>query len=104
MVEGTAVWEAKLGEFSLPVSEFRDAVQVFHTHFLATMEDRVIAARQDWSRPDVKLDLNQLEKEQYDRATWLDRVFHSASREHDWEEVRLAISRMEKEIRQTDEN
>ena len=72
-------WEAVYGEVTLPVTQFIEAVISFHERFIAAMEERVQEAHAHWSRPDIKIDLTQLAREQQTRSGELAKRLAQAS-------------------------
>lgn len=93
------VWTAQVGEITLPVDDFLSAVQSFHVALLDAMGKRVAAALADWTRPEIVLDLPQLEREQQERRNWLEYAIapHAVEqrRGYDWSTVRTALTRLE---------
>ena len=82
-------WESLGGKIQLPYARFLDEVSSFHTRLFSAMEERVQEAKNSWPRPDVALDLDQLEKEQHDRFYRLDRALERAATKTatDWNAV-----------------
>ena len=94
--EGIAVWEANLGEMTMPVTEFLEEVRSFHERLMAAMAERVDAVRSGALRPEIAIDIKWLVKEQEDRSTWLDNTLTMRRQHQDWDEVRKAISTIER--------
>lgn len=96
--EGCPVWAAQSGEQVLPVGVFLDEVRDFDTRFMAAMAARVNAACENWPRPDVAIDLDQLASEQRERAGWLARSLARLAQRapEDWDAILDAIARIER--------
>ncbi len=101
-IEGIPVWETQQGEVTLSVSEFIAAVESFHERFLSAMGQRVDEAVAAWPRPDVKIDIAQLAREQEEREGWLERPISpwAQERRHKtlWDEVRAAMTTVTHEL------
>ena len=59
---------------------------------MAAMQERIRGARSNWSRPDVKLDVERLEAEQTERRGLVEAALRSR-RPTDWQAVQVALSR-----------
>lgn len=93
------VWSSPKGDAIMSVSAFRDELIRFDRELIAAMHARVDAVEENWSRPEVKIDVVQLHREHADRATWLERALDvPRHREHPWEAVVDAVVELEREI------
>ena len=95
-LDALPVWEATAGEIILPVSAFVEEVRSFHERFMAAMSERVVAVLAGGLRQDIKIDLDQLVREQQDRSTWLTNALNRKPPEQDWDKVRRAINTVER--------
>ncbi len=87
-----ALWEPVCGHVVLPVEEFLSEVQTFDRAFLGSMGERVDALLGANGRPGVFIDLQQLEREQRDRATWLQTALgRPRGVASDWESARQLL-------------
>lgn len=94
--EGIAVWSATSGEIIMPVAAFVEEVTSFHERLMAAMAKRVDAVLSGVLRPEITVDLDWLVKEQEDRSTWLQNTLTMRRQNQNWEEVRAAISTIER--------
>lgn len=94
--EGILVWDATLGEITMPVTEFLAEVTSFHERLMAAMAERVEAVLSGALHPEIAINLDGLVKEQEDRATWLENTLTMRRQNQDWNEVRAAISTVER--------
>lgn len=95
VLDGIVVWQEAVGSVDLTVGEFLDAVCSFDAWFIAAMGERVGQVREHWSCPEVFIDIDALEKQQTDRATWLERVLGSTSWKYEWDLARAAVQEIE---------
>jgi len=92
--DGVPVWAATTGMHTMAVSTFLAEVRGFHARFMQAMEERIKVARSGWPRPDIRLDIDQLEQGQVWRSGYLTEVLASEADETEWESVREAINRL----------
>jgi hypothetical protein len=77
----------------LPVERFVADLRAFHVRLMEAMADRVWAARADWSRSDVAIDLDGLEQEHTWRVQWGDVMLDAAAEQAtDWDAVLGAVA------------
>ena len=91
-----AVWDATFGEITMPTTAFMEEVTSFHERLMAAMAERVDAVLAGALRPEIAVNLDWLVKEQEDRATWLQNTLTMRQQHQDWNEVRAAISTIER--------
>ena len=84
---GAALWHPVAGHLTLPLDRFVAELRAFDRAFLAAMGERVQSLRRSNGRQGVRIDLEQLEAEQRERATWLERAL-SRSATDDWAKAR----------------
>ena len=96
MDDGVPVWDATFGEITMPVAAFVEEVTSFHERLMAAMAKRVDAVLSGVLRPEITVDLDWLVKEQEDRSTWLQNTLTMRRQNQNWEEVRAAISTIER--------
>ncbi|MEZ4712786.1 MAG: DUF5984 family protein [Caldilineaceae bacterium] len=77
-IDGIPVWTAIQGTFTLPISTFIDEIRSLDERLIKAMQERVTVAQNQWPRPDVRVDISILIREQKERATWLDQTFVGA--------------------------
>ncbi len=94
--EGVPVWDAAFGEITMPVIEYVAEVTSFHERLMAAMAERVDAVRSGAFWPETAVNLDGLIKEQENRATWLQNTLTMRQQHQDWDEVRAAISTIER--------
>jgi hypothetical protein len=99
-LDGLPVWEATTGEVTMPVSAFMEEVTSFHARLLTAMEMRVAAARKNWPRPEVEIDLNALAREQKRRSGWLANAWGQDQQDFSWDYIRLALAEINRHIQQ----
>jgi hypothetical protein len=90
--EAAALWVPTDGELRLPVAEFLDELRAFDSRLFAEMGERVRRLRAAGGRPGVAIDLDSLEWEQRDRATWLDTALARQSEPEDLAPARRLIA------------
>jgi len=73
--EGTPVWTARKGVFSLPVPQFIEEIRAFDYRLIQAMQDHVNSICQHWSRPEITIDLKSLVSEQEERSLSMERAF-----------------------------
>lgn len=88
------VWLTPRGKFTVPAGEFKSAVYGFLHDVLTAMQDRVdsIQAR-GWDRPDCKLDIAQLVREQGQRTARV-KELQERRPDTDWEAIRTLLARL----------
>lgn len=69
---GTDLWEPVEGTTSFSVERFLAETRAFDRAFMAAMGERVEAVVQNGGIPGLSMDLDWLQHEQRDRATWLE--------------------------------
>lgn len=91
--DGKPIWKATSGRLELPIDDFHAEVSGFHDRLMHAMSERVMAARDSWTRKDVRVDVPQLADEQRDRQTWLANALRRAAvlEPTDWEAVAEGI-------------
>lgn len=71
-VENIPVWSATFGNYKISKKDFIKEVKEFDEMLIKQMNERVKTICQIWSKPEIKVDCEQLKNEQNNRATWLD--------------------------------
>jgi len=89
-VENIPVWSAELGNYRIDKKDFVNEVRKFNNSLISQMEDRVESIRRNWSKPEIKIDFENLKNEQKIRATWLTLALNER-RKTNWNEVISAI-------------
>ena len=95
-INGIPVWQATVGEITLPAAVFLDALQSFDKRFLAAMQERVESVRASRSHSEIMIDVAALEAEQSERTERIEDAFRPPSRAYSWDEVREAIAIIER--------
>lgn len=88
------VWSAQNGSFSMPRSQFLDHVHRFNDELISQMEKRVAGICREWNRPDIFIDCPALQREQEDRAIWLQNALGKSPSQVDWTKVMDAVVRI----------
>ena len=94
---GIPKWQAMLGELTMPAAQFVDELTSFDARLLAAMADRIESIKQGWSRPEIAIDVAQLDREQRERSTWLPAAL-ARPEDVDWDDVRRAMDRIRVEV------
>ncbi len=96
---GIPVWAAAMGEVTMPVADFIDAVNDFADGFLAAMAERVQSVQTHWSRPEIAIDTQELMRSQQAHALLPDAALNpwawDVRRGVSWDEVRAAIAHID---------
>ncbi len=95
-LEGLPVWANTSGESELLATEFVAEVRSFDVRLIQAMAKRVDAVRDDWPRPDVRLDWNALRQEHRQRATAFASALAQPLRHTNWDGVRQALAEVER--------
>jgi hypothetical protein len=95
--DGMQTWTAQTGKFSLSLNDFLEEVRSFNMRLIQSMGERVQEIKREWPRPNVFINIDQLEKEQIDRANQLQKSLSAASRHKptNWERVLTAAAWIE---------
>jgi len=64
LADGVPAWKHPEGHVSLSADQFVSEVQSFHAAFVTQMASRIHRARENWSRPTVAIDYEELERSQ----------------------------------------
>jgi hypothetical protein len=67
-------WTAGEGEWEMPTAGFVEEVKGFDHRLIAEMGDRVTAVLAGALGPAIEIDVEQLNREHHDRATWLSKA------------------------------
>jgi len=73
LIDGVEVWSAKCGSYSMTRAIFLKEIQRFNDDFIAQMQRRVDDICAGWSRPHIRIDFENLRKQQRERPRELDR-------------------------------
>jgi hypothetical protein len=92
--EGMQVWSSLQGQYSIPRHQFLEEVYSFNNKLLVEMGERVKRICQRWHRPEILVDFELLQKEQSDRATWLENALKRQPSSPNWEQVFQAIEQI----------
>lgn len=85
-------WSAEHGRYELHRDSFLVEVRNFHQRLMSAMDERVRQVCSNWRRHDVRIDFDQLQAEQIERATWLDSALRRPSAEYDWNSIEKLLS------------
>jgi hypothetical protein len=96
VADGVPVWDATSGEITMPVTTFMEEVMSFHERLMAAMAERVAAVRSGVLSPEITIDIDGLMKDQNDRSLRLAHILAMPQQKQDWNEVREAISTIER--------
>jgi hypothetical protein len=89
-VENISVWSAAQGNYRISKEDFINEVQQFDRSLISQMNNRVETICKTWKHPEIKVDFEQLQSEQKNRATWFEPNAKNVLKT-DWSEVLSAI-------------
>lgn len=89
-VENIPVWSATQGNYRIDKEDFINEVRMFDGRLIEEMNERVKMICQNWKKPEIKVDFEQLKNEQKNRSTWLDLSLRR-NLNTDWDKVISAI-------------
>lgn len=89
-VEEIPIWSANYGNYRINKENFINEVRMFDSRLIAEMNERVEIICQNWKKPEIKVDFEQLKNEQENRSTWLDSSLRRTLNT-DWNKVISAI-------------
>ena len=96
---GPPVWSSPNGRAQTKANAFRDELIKFDRELIAAMETRVSEIERSWCRTEIAIDVENLRREQADRALSLQQAFDRPRyREPDWNAVVEAVSSLESVI------
>lgn len=84
VADGVPAWKQPEGHVSLSVDEFLSEVRNFHTAFVSQMAIRIQQARENWTRPAVAIDFEELKRNQRLHEEMLDDVLTRTPTIVDW--------------------
>jgi hypothetical protein len=93
LVDGKPAWTATHGRHEMARDVFIDEVRAFHLKLMAAMDERVQQVCSNWTRPEIKIDLERLVVEQIERSESFAPVVHRSPRTTNWQPVQMALSR-----------
>lgn len=95
-LDGVPVWEARLGQHTVPVADFLEEVYSFDTRFMQQMQDRVTSVQVEWTRPEIALDPG-LAEEHLAHSRRMGQCMESIAQHPPtaWDEVFRAIAQIE---------
>jgi hypothetical protein len=79
-------------------SEFMQEVRDFDTRLIAQMAERVQEVRASWSRPEIKIDFEQLQHDHKRRAQYLDETLCRPAHVENWESILHACERLDRKM------
>jgi Family of unknown function (DUF5984) len=94
--EGIPAWTAIRGSYLLPRDEFVAEARSFHFRFMAQMTDRVNSVLSGALPSQVKVDLQELQKEHSTRSRSIERNLVEPVNPTDWSLARIAIADIER--------
>ncbi len=96
-LEGQPAWASREGTFTLPLEEFVEEVRSFDRRLIQGMQERIQAIAQPWDRPEIKVDVEALLREQEERAKWLSIAFERARTKEPeaWDKIVEAVKHCE---------
>ena len=99
LLNGVPIWEAQIGQISLPIADFLADVTAFNHQFITTMAKRVAAAQDYWTDPHFAQDLVSLQQGHIQQATLLEKTFYEVRHKipTDWTSVLSSIASIEKD-------
>ena len=98
IIEGISVWSASQGNYRINKGDFVNEIQDFDRKLFAEMNKRVEEVCRSWKNPEIKIDFEQLQSEQKNRAMWLESKLKDF-RKTDWNEVISAIELINSQTR-----
>ena len=94
-IDGEPAWSATRGSYQLSREDFLQEVRSFHDRLMEQMRERVKQVIAGQLPAEIKIDLNQLEREHAHRECELKRCFDPPQPPADWEQIREAIRQCE---------
>lgn len=91
--EGKPVWSADQGQLELTSEDFLNEIFSFHRRFIFEMTQRVEEVSRNWRRPEIQIDVEQLQKECIERADWNDWGLRRPVGERDWYKIAAAVKK-----------
>jgi len=91
LINGVEVWSAKHGSYSMPRSVFLKEVELFNDDFIAQMSQRVDDICAGWNRPHIRIDIENLRKQQLERPRELEHKLHFPANPIDSKKILTAI-------------
>lgn len=92
-LEGKPVWSAEQGRLELKSEDFLNEIFSFHRRFIFEMTQRVAEISRNWRRPEIQIDIEQLQKECIERADWIDWSLRRPVGERDWPRIAAAVKK-----------
>ena len=93
------LWSSPSGDAVTPLAPFREGLVRFDHDLIKAMGERIDSIARRWSRPEIKIDVEQLRREHADRATWLESAFTTPrAKSHSWNDVIEAVTMLEQRI------
>jgi Family of unknown function (DUF5984) len=89
---GINVWSALRGNYQMHRDDFLKEIYAFHEKLFFEMGQRVEAICNDRELPEIYIDIEHLNYEQSDRATWLNAALSKTPTFNNWQDVRSAIN------------
>lgn len=88
--DGINTWATTEGEYELPFNNFMSEVESFHNRLIKNMGERVNAISKNNPLPHIKIDIDELQKEQVERAGELNETLSKKPNIESWDKVILA--------------
>jgi hypothetical protein len=98
MVDAVPRWSASSGSFTLPREAFLQEVRDFNARLIDQMRGRVEDVCSSWSRPEIRIDFEQLRAEHGQRALFLDETLARTAHPENWEDVNDSFDRLDLKI------
>lgn len=97
--DGDPTWESPAGDALISARQFQDELTRFDHELIEAMQARVEQVAAGWRRPEIRIDIEQLRREQAHRSARLQTAMSTpVARKHTWHDVLAAVAELERRI------
>jgi hypothetical protein len=97
--DGDPMWESPAGDALISARQFQDELTRFDHELIEAMQARVEQVAAGWRRPEIRIDIEQLRREQAHRSARLQTAMSTpVARKHTWDDVLAAVAELERRI------
>ncbi|WP_425395966.1 DUF5984 family protein [Aeoliella sp.] len=95
LFKGVLAWTAEFGRWSLPRATFIEEVRDLHSRLMSQMSERVAEVLAGALSPSIRVHLQGLQREQFERSQFLDQYVRAIDPPTNWHGVSQAIEVLE---------